>query len=110
MVEVAAVKEKRPLHARGRSRISAPRRGPSGGTGAQSWAWWRPRSSVAAKRRHGSRVVGAVVSAPRRSVVAVTVCGGATVGVTQVDEDSPGPVSAGGRPKGASRRLLPSCC
>ena len=48
-------------------------------------------------------MLGAVVSAPRRSVVAVTVCGGGTVGVTQVDEDGPGPVSAAGRPEGASK-------
>jgi len=86
------------------------RRGPSGGTKARSWAWWRTRSCVAAKRRHGSKVLGVVVSARRRSVVAVTLCGGGTVGVTQVDEDGPGPVSAEGRPEGASRRLLSACC
>jgi len=57
-----------------------------------------------------SKVLGVVVSAPCRSVVAVTVCGGGTVGVTQGDEDGPGPVSAAGRPEGASRRLLSACC
>jgi len=86
------------------------RRSTSGGTKARSWAWRRPRSSVAAKRRHGSKVVGAVVSAPRHSVVVGTVCGGGTVGVTQVYKDGPGPVSAAGRPKVASRQLLSACC
>jgi len=109
-VELAAVKEKRPLRARGRSRNEAQRRGPSGGTKARSWAWWRPCSSVAAKRRHGSKVVGAVVSAPRHSVVAGTVCGGGMVGVTQVDKDGPGPVTTAGRPEVASRQLLSACC
>jgi len=108
-VELAAVKEKRPLRARGRRRNEAQRRGPSGGTKARSWAWWRPCSSVAAKRRHGSTVVGAVVSAPRRSVVSGTVCGDGTVGVTQVDKDGPGPVPAAGRPEVASRQLLSAC-
>jgi len=109
-VELVAVKDKRPLQARGRSRNAALRRGPNGGTKARSWAWWRPRSSVAARRRHGSKVVGAVVSAPRHSVVAGTVCGDGTVGVTQVDKDGPGPVSAAGRPAAASRQLLSACC
>jgi len=103
-------KKKRPLRARGRSRNEAQRRGPSGGTKARSWAWWRPSSSVAAKRRHGSKVVGAVVSAPRHSVVAGTVCGGGMVGVTQVDKDGPGPVTTAGRPEVASRQLLSACC
>ena len=55
-------------------------------------------------------MLGAVVSAPRRPVVAETGSGGGTVGVTQVDEDRPGPVCAAGRPKGASGRLLTACC
>ena len=109
-MELAALIEKRPLRARGRSSNAALRRGPSGGTKARSWAWWRSRSNVAAKRRPGSKVVDAVVSAPRRSVVAVTVCGGGTVGVTQVDKDGPGPVSAAGRPEAASIKLLSACC
>ena len=109
-MELAAVKEKRPLRARGRSRNEAQRRGPSGGTKARSWAWWRPCSSVAAKRRNGSKVVVAVVSTPRHSVVSGTVCGGGTVGVTQIDKYGPGPVAAAGRPEVASRQLLSAFC